>query len=199
MRIELVWTGGQTGVDQGAWRAAEAIGIPTGGFMPKGYLTEAPSGYGAESHPELAERFKATAIDQVSWSPRTRANVAKVVAEKGFVLILDATPEDRVSNGTRLAMECLRKAEERAGYEIGFALVKVKALGDGRFAIGPDWSPDRVGRMIAGHVGGRVLFVGGNRESAYPGIGAGACRYVRAVLETAARIKGSPENVKAGR
>jgi hypothetical protein len=35
-----VVSGGQTGPDQGAWRAAKACGIPAGGFMPRGSMTE---------------------------------------------------------------------------------------------------------------------------------------------------------------
>jgi Circularly permutated YpsA SLOG family len=38
--ITLVFSGGQTGADQAGWRAAEACGIATGGWMPKGFLTE---------------------------------------------------------------------------------------------------------------------------------------------------------------
>jgi Circularly permutated YpsA SLOG family len=38
--IITVVSGGQTGADQAGWRATEACGIPTGGWMPKGFLTE---------------------------------------------------------------------------------------------------------------------------------------------------------------
>ena len=38
--IDRVISGGQTGADQAGWRAAKASGIPTGGWMPKGFLTE---------------------------------------------------------------------------------------------------------------------------------------------------------------
>jgi hypothetical protein len=38
--IKLVISGGQTGADQAGWKAAEACGIPTGGWMPFGFLTE---------------------------------------------------------------------------------------------------------------------------------------------------------------
>jgi Circularly permutated YpsA SLOG family len=37
---ERVITGGQTGADQAGLRAAKAFGIATGGFMPRGFLTE---------------------------------------------------------------------------------------------------------------------------------------------------------------
>ena len=36
-----IWSGGQTGVDQGALDAAIALGIPHGGWCPKGRRSEA--------------------------------------------------------------------------------------------------------------------------------------------------------------
>lgn len=39
-RVEKVISGGQTGADRGGLEAAKALGIPTGGTAPKGYLTE---------------------------------------------------------------------------------------------------------------------------------------------------------------
>ncbi len=39
--IERIVTGGQTGAEQGAWRAARRAGIATGGYMPRGFQTEA--------------------------------------------------------------------------------------------------------------------------------------------------------------
>jgi hypothetical protein len=33
-------SGGETGANQATWRAAVAFGIPTGGWVPKGFLTE---------------------------------------------------------------------------------------------------------------------------------------------------------------
>ena len=38
--LDRIISGGQTGADQAGWRAARACGIPTGGAMPKGFLTE---------------------------------------------------------------------------------------------------------------------------------------------------------------
>lgn len=37
--LEKVISGGQTGVDLAALKAAKALGIPTGGWMPKGWKT----------------------------------------------------------------------------------------------------------------------------------------------------------------
>jgi hypothetical protein len=42
--LEKILSGGQTGADQAAWRAARSFGLPTGGWMPLGFLTEASSG-----------------------------------------------------------------------------------------------------------------------------------------------------------
>jgi len=38
--IQKVITGGQTGVEQAAWAAARRAGIATGGYMPRGFLTD---------------------------------------------------------------------------------------------------------------------------------------------------------------
>ena len=38
--IQKVVTGGQTGAEQAAWVAARRAGIVTGGYMPRGFLTE---------------------------------------------------------------------------------------------------------------------------------------------------------------
>src|SRR5688572_1715521 len=38
--LERVVSGGQSGADQAALRAARAANIPTGGWAPKGWLTE---------------------------------------------------------------------------------------------------------------------------------------------------------------
>jgi hypothetical protein len=39
--IKLVISGGQSGADQAGWRASQACDIPTGGWMPFGFLIEA--------------------------------------------------------------------------------------------------------------------------------------------------------------
>jgi len=69
MTLKKIISGGQTGADQGALVAGRQLGIPTGGWMPRGFLTEAgpcpPLGemYGMQEHPSPA------------YPPRTRQNV----------------------------------------------------------------------------------------------------------------------------
>jgi len=40
LMLDKIISGGQTGADQAGWRAAKAFGLPTGGWMPKGLVTE---------------------------------------------------------------------------------------------------------------------------------------------------------------
>jgi hypothetical protein len=57
-------SGGQTGADFGALRAAKILGIPTGGVMPRHFRTEAGSRpwmatrYGLEEHPSPQYRVR---------------------------------------------------------------------------------------------------------------------------------------------
>ena len=51
--LDKVISGGQTGADQAGWRAARAVGIPTGGWMPLGFLTE------DSPRPEFADLYGA--------------------------------------------------------------------------------------------------------------------------------------------
>jgi hypothetical protein len=62
-------SGGQTGVDIAALRAARACGIPTGGIMPKGFRTlDGP-------HPDWAREFSLTEHASSEYAPRTFQNV----------------------------------------------------------------------------------------------------------------------------
>jgi hypothetical protein len=67
--ITKIISGGQTGVDQAGWRAAKAASIPTGGHMPKDFLTE------DGPRPEFAEDFGAVELDTDSYEARTEENV----------------------------------------------------------------------------------------------------------------------------
>jgi hypothetical protein len=66
--LDRVISGGQTGADQGGWRAARAAGLATGGWMPQGFLTE------AGPRPEFAELFGAAELPGGGYPERTRAN-----------------------------------------------------------------------------------------------------------------------------
>jgi hypothetical protein len=62
--LRKIISGGQTGADQAAWRAAVAFGVPTGGWMPQAFVTE------DGPRPELAQRYGAAelpASSRPSW------------------------------------------------------------------------------------------------------------------------------------
>ena len=42
--LSRIISGGQTGADEGGLMAAALLGIPTGGWMPRGFLRESTSG-----------------------------------------------------------------------------------------------------------------------------------------------------------
>jgi hypothetical protein len=64
-----VVSGVQTGVDQAGWRAARAFGIPTGGWMPRGFLTE------DGPRPDLAAAFGAVEMPTASYPARTAQSI----------------------------------------------------------------------------------------------------------------------------
>jgi hypothetical protein len=74
---EKVISGGQTGADQAGLDAAARFGIPTGGWMPRGWKTS------RGPDPELGERFglKEHAGD---YADRTEANVREADATLRF-------------------------------------------------------------------------------------------------------------------
>ena len=69
MNLQKIISGGQTGADQGGLEAAEALGILTGGFIPKGFRTE------NGPRPDLAKRFDLVEHSAWGYPPRTRTNV----------------------------------------------------------------------------------------------------------------------------
>lgn len=155
--IERVWTGGQTGADQGALRGAQAAGVRVGGWAPKGYRTEdgpAPwlATWGLKAHASA------------DYPERTRANVRET---GGTVIVGDPS-----SPGSQCALDAcqlygkpslvLRWTPER----------------------GPDPSPAAIEAVRAFAIRHRirVMHFAGNRESRAPGIGEATMRLVLGVL-----------------
>ncbi|MCS7021053.1 MAG: putative molybdenum carrier protein [Gemmataceae bacterium] len=67
--LKRVISGGQTGADIGGLKAAKACGIPTGGWMPKGFLTE------DGPRPEYERLYGMFALSTSEYNKRTRRNV----------------------------------------------------------------------------------------------------------------------------
>src|SRR5215470_1645963 len=92
--LDRVISGGQNGADQGSLRAAKTLGIPTGGWAPKGWATEDGP---AE---KLLRAFGLKELSQPGYPPRTRANVLAANATVIF---------GQDSSGSRLTPEeCVR-------------------------------------------------------------------------------------------
>jgi hypothetical protein len=151
--IRKVISGGQTGVDIAALRAARAVGLETGGWAPRGFLTE------RGPHPELAQ-FGLREMPSRDYPPRTAANIR----EAGATLII-AGNWDR---GSKLTAELCRSLGKPALH-----LDRAALSNEETFARAVTWlrqiQPD-------------ILNVAGNRESTSPGIETEAEEFLRRVL-----------------
>jgi hypothetical protein len=78
LMLDRIVSGGQTGADQAGWRAAKALGIASGGWMPRGFRTE------AGPRPEFAEMYGAVEMPTADYAERTRRNVADSTATVWF-------------------------------------------------------------------------------------------------------------------
>jgi hypothetical protein len=67
--LTKIISGGQTGADQGALRAAKALGLATGGWAPKGFRTE--DGYNSS----LRLLYSLQEHSSHSYPPRTQCNI----------------------------------------------------------------------------------------------------------------------------
>lgn len=103
--IERIISGGQSGADQAGLRAARAVGIPTGGSVPKGWLTEdGPATWLAEWG--LKEHWSD------KYPPRTKQNV------------IDSDATIWFGRGDSRGYGCTRRAaldEARLWFEVGLS------------------------------------------------------------------------------
>jgi Circularly permutated YpsA SLOG family len=143
--IERVISGGQTGADQAAWRAARAAGIATGGWMPRGAWTE------AGPRPEFADQYGAREHASAEPADRTVANVRDADATLIFT-------GESPGPGTLLTIAACREAG------VPHRVVPLAQRSD-------ETTPARMAAWLA-HQPIRTLNVAGDRESEAPGIGA---------------------------
>lgn len=141
--LEQVISGGQTGADQAGLSAARQVGLKTGGYAPKGWLTdEGPQ-------PELLKGYGLQETSSSKYAPRTAWNVQ----------ISDATLVfgDDLSPGSRLTIQ-LCKTNDKPYLVVPFPT-----------ALNVDATAQIV-RMWLDHVKPKVLNIAGNRERTNPGI-----------------------------
>lgn len=158
MLLRKIISGGQTGVDQGALRAAKAVGLETGGWAPRGWRTlDGPA-------PWLATQFGLREHGG-TYAARTRANVRDS----------DATiriARDWESPGELCTMKAIRKYGRPH-----LDLLRSYSLKDGL-----EPAVEAL-REFLWKYSVQVLNVAGNSERTAPGIG----RTAEAVLLTALR------------
>lgn len=94
--IQRIVSGGQTGIDQLGLEVAKALGIPTGGMAPKGYLTES----GPDS---ILRYFGLTEHESAEYPPRTRANI---IGSDGTVVF------GKLTGGTKLTVASCEKEKK---------------------------------------------------------------------------------------
>jgi hypothetical protein len=145
-------SGGQTGVDRGALDAAMEIGIPHGGWCPRGRLAE---------DGRIPDRY----LLQETRSPEYRARTEQNVIDSDGTLILF---RQRIVGGTELTRRLARKHRK--------PLLAVD-LDDARMAAGA-FDVEQVLAWLVRH-GIGVLNVAGPRESSSPEITAAATAFVR--------------------
>ncbi len=165
--LEKILSGGQTGADQAAWRAAKAAGIATGGWMPMGFRTEGPldadlAPSADESHPEFADLYGARSHESLEYRIRTRANVREADALAWF--------GDPLTRDGRLT---LGLAEI-----VGIPAFVVTLDKHGR----PGEPPTRLADWLGAEAVSSLL-IAGNRESKEPGIGAWVEPYLSEVFQ----------------
>jgi hypothetical protein len=158
--IGKIISGGQTGVDQAALRAAKACGIPTGGWAPKRWRTEdGPAPWLADFG--LREHASADYLD------RTRANVG----DAGLTLIL-ITRESDLARETALT---LRVAQVHKAHGVNHYVSVMSYPGAvERCRDALKWFAD---------AGESVVNVAGPRESESPGIGERTETFLAEVLQ----------------
>lgn len=140
--IGRVITGGQTGADQGGWRAAKAAGLPTGGYMTEDFWTE------GGVRPEFAEEFGAEALKGVKGKAGLPVRTGLNVYDSDLVLIFGNIH----SSGSRCTIRAC-STHNRPWLHV-----------DGK-------RPSEVAAWVLDRMPGQgTLMIAGNRETSSPGI-----------------------------
>lgn len=164
MQLKVI-SGGQTGIDQAALRAAKRCGISTGGFAPKGYRTEIGAMRSLKTEYGLEE------MGSSDYPTRTRANISTSHA----TLIVDQRDSTELTGGTLLTWNIV--CDMRESREVGLYLAHLQKTTPANCAAWVQecymaWNRDDV----------FVLNIAGPSESNHPGIGDCAEVYLMRVL-----------------
>lgn len=139
--IKKIISGGQTGADQGGLLAGKALGIETGGTMPRGFRTE--NGL----WPFAEKEYGMQTTSSFDYTPRTEINV---LGSDGTIVFGNLN-----SPGSRLTIRLCTKHNRPC-----FTLPDLDNL--------PDFIADFQDWVKENNI--EILNVAGNRESKSPGI-----------------------------
>lgn len=136
----MIISGGQTGVDRAALDAAIELGIPHGGFVPKGRIAE---------DGKLSLKYKVKELPGTDYADRTRANVdwadATLIIYRG-----------RLMGGTLFTWEYAKNRGRRV------KMIDLKMMG-------PDTATEQITTWVK-EITPERLNIAGPRESTHPGI-----------------------------
>ena len=99
--LDKIISGGQTGADQAGWRAARAFGVPTGGGMPQGFLTE------DGPRPEFADEYGAAEMPTDGGLTPTEQNVQDSDATLWFGETTTSAAQATVGACQRFGKPCM--------------------------------------------------------------------------------------------
>jgi len=155
--MNLVISGGQTGADQAALRAAKACGLETGGWIPKMFVTE--EGY----RPELGTTYGLQETEEAEYPFRTEANVRDCTGCIWFGQ--QTTPGDKLT--IRLVQNANKPLLILPTNSNGFGINSIL------------WLQQNILNQP-----NPVLMIAGNRESTHPGTGEWVERYLSGMFNT---------------
>jgi putative molybdenum carrier protein len=161
--LAKVISGGQSGVDVAALRAAKRAGLQTGGWMPSGFRTL------DGDRPEYAAEYGMVEHESRLYPPRTGRNVAKSDATLRLAV-------DFESAGERCTLAAIRR-HRRPHLDVPF------------HRRGSIWTTDVTPSAVAAWIVATrvlVLNVAGNSEQTAPGIGLVVEKFLLRVFEVGA-------------
>lgn len=161
-KITKVLSGGQSGADRGAMDAAQACGMPVGGWCPAGgWAEDLPDPPGVLAlYPQMTETPSGDVAQRTEWNIR----------DSSCCIVLN-TLERGTSKGTDLGYECYKKYDI-PHFEI---VIDGPVSVDDQIDLVVKWLCDLDDDAI-------VLGIGGPRASEYPGIYRIAYQVIETIL-----------------
>lgn len=152
MHVEKIISGGQTGADRGGLDAAVDLGIPQGGWCPRGRRAEDGT---------IPAAYRLLETDTAEYAERTERNVVEAHATVVFTL-------GKAEGGSGLTLDLARRHGKP---QLHIDLLKLR----------PEEASDLLRAWVDAE-GVRILNVAGARESNAPGIQALVQKIVTAAL-----------------